>query len=356
MKAQVFYEPKVMKLESRPVPTPGPDEVLVQVKNVGICGSDVTYFFGGSPLGTPDGKGPLVLGHEFTGVIVGIGDIPKAKGLFKEGDRVTINPVQQCNACETCAQGYVNLCPNGTTPGVDVDGGFQEFMVSKYWGAVKLPENVSFQQGAFTEPLACATYGVSKLDVKPGNFVVVMGPGAIGLMMTQLIKASGAGTVALVGAKDGRRLELGKELGADVLIDVADKDSAYYCEDLKGRILELTNGKLANRVITPTHAVSAMESAFEISGKRAIIVYFGLPGPNDYVRIPAMNTIQADKTIRFSWLAPHVWPTALQAVATGLVKTEPLLTGSYPLEETEKAIYDLKDRVGDPIKSQIVLS
>jgi threonine dehydrogenase-like Zn-dependent dehydrogenase len=355
MKAQVFYEKEIMRLEERPIPTPGPDEVLVQVKNVGVCGSDVTYFFGGSPLGTPDGKGPLVLGHEFTGVIAGIGAIPKEKGLFKEGDRVVINPVQQCNACETCFQGYVNLCPNGSTPGVDKDGGFQEFMVSKYWGAVKLPENVSFQQGAFTEPLACSTYGVQNMQVKPGNFAVVMGPGAIGLMMTQLIKASGAGTVVLVGAKDGNRLELGKELGADVLIDVADKASPYYCEDLKAKILELNNGKLADRVITPTHAIPAMELALEISGNRAVVVYFGLPGPDDYVRVPAMRSIFADKTIRFSWCAPHVWPTALTAVAKGLVNVKPLLTGSYPLEETERVMRDLRDRVGNPLKCQIVL-
>jgi len=109
MKAQVFYEKEKMRLEEIPVLKIGDDEVLVRVKACGVCGSDIAYYYGQSPLETPDGKGPLVLGHEFTGEVVQVGALPAKSKLFAEGDRVVLNPVQYCNACAICAKGYTNL-------------------------------------------------------------------------------------------------------------------------------------------------------------------------------------------------------------------------------------------------------
>ncbi|HUX20063.1 MAG TPA: alcohol dehydrogenase catalytic domain-containing protein, partial [Spirochaetia bacterium] len=109
MKAQVFYEAEKMELEQIERPKISDIEVLVKVKNVGICGSDLSYFFGWSPVGTPSGKGPLVLGHEFSGEVVEVGSVPRQMGLFKPGDRVVVNPVQFCNACEDCASGNTHF-------------------------------------------------------------------------------------------------------------------------------------------------------------------------------------------------------------------------------------------------------
>mgnify|MGYP006303861131 FL=1 len=107
MKAQVFYEKENMKYEDVPVPEMSEIDVLVKVKHVGICGSDVSYYYGLSPVDTPSGKGPIILGHEFTGEVVKVGKIPAQLGLFQEGDRVVVNPVQNCNACYACAKGEI---------------------------------------------------------------------------------------------------------------------------------------------------------------------------------------------------------------------------------------------------------
>lgn len=352
MKAQVFYEPMNMKLEDKDIPKPADDQVSVKVKACGICGSDIAYYWGDSPLETPTGKGPLVLGHEYAGEVAEVGAIPAKLGLFKPGDRVVLDPVQYCNACEICKRGYVNLCEKKTVLGVSTDGGFAEYSISHYTGIHKLPDNVSYEQGALTEPLACATYALKNAAVAPGDFAVVIGPGAIGIMMAQLLKSSGAGKVVLVGTRD-YRLEIGKSLGVDEVINNQEEDSKYYVANLKEKIGDLTGGKFADVVMTPTGAVSAMESAFDISGRRARIVFFGLPGANDYIRIPALDTIFWDKTIQFSWLAPFTWPTALQALANGLVKVDPLISHSVKLENLVQGLYDVKERKGNVMKAVV---
>lgn len=353
MKAQVFYEPNDMRLEEVPIPEIAPDEVLVRVKACSICGSDIAYYFGASSLETPTGKGPLILGHEYTGEVVEVGQIPKAMGLFKPGDRVVLDPVQYCNACDVCYRGQTNLCENKAVLGVSTNGGFAEWSKSKYTGVHPLPDNVSYKHGALTEPLACATYGIKNLAIELGNFCVVIGAGAIGCMMVQLAKRRGAGTVALLEISD-YRLELGGGLGADILINPAEKASKHYVEDVKAKIADLTGGKMADRVIVPTGAVQAMELALAISGRRSTIVYFGLPSDEAVVRVPALEQIFWDKTIRFSWLAPGTWQTALGALASGLVNVEPLVTHTFKLEELADALTKVRDRVGKPMKPVVI--
>jgi L-iditol 2-dehydrogenase len=352
MKAQVFYEGEKMEMEEISVPEVTDVDVLVQVKNCGICGSDISYYYGLSPVGTESGKGPLVLGHEFTGEVVEVGAVAKSRDLFKPGDRVVVNPVQHCNACYACAAGQTNLCANLYVPGVTADGGFAEYCVSRYTGLFKLPDSVSYAAGAFTEPLACAVYGLQKLEIEPGQFVAIFGPGPMGLMMVQLAKSTGAGKVALIGTRD-YRLEAGKQWGADYVFNTVDEKSPYYAEDLKEAIADLTHGALAHRAIVPTSSNDAFEQAIDITGNAAILVHFGLPNEDDVIHVPALSTHTMDKEIRFSWLAPLTWPTAIRAISEGLLDVESLVTDAAPLERTEEAIRDLKDRIEDPIKVQI---
>jgi threonine dehydrogenase-like Zn-dependent dehydrogenase len=348
MKAQVFYEAEKMEMATLPVPALSDIDVLVRVKNCGVCGSDVSYYFGWSPTG----KMPIVLGHEFTGEVVEVGAVPRSMGLFKPGDRVVINPVQHCNACYACASGHTNVCTNLYVPGVNADGAFAEYAVSRYTGLFKLPDTVSYEAGAFIEPFACAVYGVKKLAVEPGQFVAVFGPGPIGLMMVQYIKSLGAGKVALIGTRD-YRLEAGKEWGADYLFNTADEKSPYYVKDLKSAIADVTHGALADRAITPTGSNAAFEQAIDVTGNAAIIVHFGLPDEHDVIHVPALSTHTMDKEIRFSWLAPGVWPTAINAIAEGLVDVEKLVTNCVPLEGAATAIQQLRARQGDPLKVQV---
>jgi threonine dehydrogenase-like Zn-dependent dehydrogenase len=340
MKAQVFYEAEKMVLEDVPVPKVGPEDVLVRVKACGICGSDVAYYFGASSLETPNGKGPLILGHEFSGEVVEVGEIPKRIGLFAPGDRVTVDPVQYCNACRICKSGQVNLCEKKDVLGVSKNGAFAEYCSSHYTGLHKMPAGV-----------ACAVHGVQRMGVKLGEFCIVLGPGAIGSMMVQLIKHSGARTVLLVGAKgDDYRLKAGLQSGADAVFNVSEKESPYYVKDLKAKVAEMSDGQFADAVITPTGAVEAMESAFDLSGRRARIVFFGLPADNAVIRIPALRTIFWDKTVHFSWLAPLTWPTALNAVNGHLVDLKKLITGVVKLKDLSGGIRGVRDRVGNPLK------
>ncbi len=354
MRAQVFYEAEVMKMEMIDIPKIADNEVLVKVKATGICGSDISYYYGHSPLGTADGKGPLVLGHEFSGEVVEVGALPASLGLFKPGDRVTCNPVMQCNACPMCAEGKFNICPNSVVPGVTVNGAFAEYCKLNYTHVYKIPDEMSFEDAAIIEPLACGSYAVKKLDVKAGDFVVVFGPGPIGIMMVQLIKSLGAGKVAIVGTRD-YPLGVALELGADYAINVKDTASEYYTDDINGRIRELTGGKMADKVIVPTSSKQALQDALTVSGAGATIVYFGLPGADDKIEVPALEAIQSDKTIKFAWLAPLVWPMAIKAVENGFVKLDKLVTHKFSLEDTEKGIQFMKFGKGDKLKGLVVI-
>ncbi len=357
MKAQVFYEAEKMKLEDIPIPEISPIDVLVKVKNVGICGSDISYYYGLSPVGTATGKGPIVLGHEFTGEVVEVGSVPGMLGLFKSGDRVVVNPVQHCNACYACADGQTHLCTNSSVPGVTVNGGFAQYCASRYTGLFKISDDMSYATGAFTEPLACAYNGIRKLGIRLGDFVAVFGPGAMGLMMIQMCKAMGASKIALMGAvNDDWRLEQGKKVGANYIFNTVDKNSKYYTPDLKKAISDLTRGRLADRSIVPTSANAAFEQAVEIVGNCGTIVHFGLPNEDDAFKIPALSFHTMDKEIRSAWLAPLAWPRAIRALEEEIVKVDSLITGTYPLEKTEEAIRLLKTNPGQQIKIQIKVS
>jgi threonine dehydrogenase-like Zn-dependent dehydrogenase len=353
MKAWVFYEPLKMEWEEVDIPQLAPDEVLVKIKACGICGSDIAYYWGNSSLETANGKGPLILGHEMSGEIVEVGDLPKQLGIFKVGDRVAIDPVQYCNACEVCKKGEVNLCENKTVLGVSVDGAFAEYMKTKYTAMFKLPENVSYEQGAFAEPMADAMYALQNLEVTLGDFCVVIGPGPIGLAQANLVKSAGAGTLVVVGTRD-YRLDIAKHNGADYLFNVKDPKSKYYTKDVVKEIERLTDGKMADRVLVATGATAAMDLPFQISGRRSNIVFFGLPGDKDVIKVPALETILWDKRINFSWLAPLTYPKALNAISSGLVDVNSLVTHKFPLRELKQGLEKVKNREGNPLKALVI--
>ena len=354
MKVVNFYEPLVMKNEVHPIPQIADNEVLVRLKAVSICGSDVSYYYGHSPLDTPDGKGPLYLGHEASGEIAEVGAIPAKLGLFKEGDRVAINPVQQCNACPACMRGEFNTCPNSEVIGVSVNGCFAEYVKVKFTNVYKIPDEVSFESAALAEPLACATHGIFDLDIKLGQTVVVFGLGGIGLLMVQLAKAAGAGKVIAIDVID-YNIEKAIAVGADYAINSLDKDSKYYAEDIAAKVREFNNGELAPRCIVPTSNMVALQEALNVTGACSTICYFGLPGPEDMLQIPVLNAIQSERTIRFSWLAPLVWDNVFNAIASGQVDLTPLITNKFTLDQTEEGIKYMKESKDNKIKGVVLL-
>jgi L-iditol 2-dehydrogenase len=350
MKAAVFYEAEDLRLEDVPEPEAGPDEVVVRVLACGFCGSDVEYYYGKSPLGTEDGKGPLVLGHEVCGQVVQAGELAESYGLV-EGDRVAINPVQSCNSCNYCRAGHLQFCPNASTLGVTSNGGFAELAKTKIAHAYKLPDSLSDEQGAFVEMLSSAVYAVHRADVEPGNFAVVYGPGPVGLSMVQLLKAKGA-AVAIVGTRD-YRLQLAKEMGADCAFNARDTSSPFYVDDLASAIRAANDGKLADRVLVATAAVDANQQAIEISGPASTVVLMGLAGPEDAISVPLLGNLYLDKTIRFSLLYPLQWPTTIRLLEEATVDTSRIITHSASLDGIASAIERVLNRDDAVLKTVI---
>ena len=348
MKAQVFYEPEQMTLEEKAVPEIGPEQVLVKVHATGICGSDVAYYFGKSSVGTESGKGPLVLGHELSGIVAKVGDIAAEKGGFAVGDPVVVNPVQSDVDSPWTQKGLSNV-DLGTVVGVSVDGGFAEYCASHWYWTVKVPEDMNLDIAASAEPLACGLYAVKNLNIEAGQFVTIFGPGPIGIMMVQMAKVYGAGKVLLVGTRD-ERLAVGKELGADLIANTKDPESPDYVEDLGKFIADNNDGELSDRTILATSNIGAIKSGIDTAGKASTVVIFGLPGDDDVHSVSGIECMLKDMTIRYSWLAPDTWPEAVDLLHSGKVRVEPIQSYSFALEELGDSLHKVKNREGNAIK------
>ncbi len=342
MKAAVFYEANDIRVEDVPEPTIAADEVLVEVAACGFCGSDVEYYYGKSPVGTATGKGPIVLGHEFSGRVVGLGSLAGSYGLA-EGDRVAVCPIQSCGACDGCRAGKPQFCANLSVLGVTTNGGFAQFAKTKAAHAYKLPDSLSDEQGAFVEMLAAAVNAVAKAGVEPDDFAVVYGPGPVGLSMVQLLKKEGA-RVAVVGT-GGYRLGVAKSLGADVVVEAG--------EGVADAIREANDGRLADRVIVATGSMDANQQALEISGPGSTVVYMGVTGPADAVQVPMLTSLIQDKTIRFSLWYPFQWPRTIGLLAHADVDTGPIITHSAPLDGIGAAIERVVAREDGVLKTVI---
>lgn len=350
MKAAVFYDTEDLRLEDVPEPDIAEDEVLIKVLACGFCGSDVEYYYGKSPVGTATGKGPLVLGHELCGRVVSAGKLAERYGLA-EGDRVSVNPIQSCNACNACRAGQPSYCENLSVLGVTVNGGFAEYAKTKIGHAYKLPDSLTDEQGAFVEMLSSAVNSVGKAMIEPGNFAVVYGPGPVGLSMVQLLRNEGA-RVAIVGTRD-YRLELARQIGADFAFNTKDESSPFYTPDLAGAVRAANGGQLADRVLVATASVAANQQAIEISGNCSVVVLMGLAGPNDRIEVPLLSNLAQDKTIRFSWLYPLQWPKTIGLLQDNRIATDKIITHSASLDGIAAAIGRVLNREDEVLKTVI---
>lgn len=345
MKAAVFYEAEDIRLEDIPEPELAPTDVLVEIDAVGICGSDVEYYYGRSPVGTATGKGPLVLGHEFAGRVAELGSaVPD--GALAVGDRVAVNPIQSCGRCDGCRSGRPQFCANLSVLGVTTNGGFAERARTNVAHAYKLPDSLSDEQGAFVEMLAAGVNAVDKADIQPGEVVLISGPGPVGLSMVQLAKHKGA-QVVLSGTRD-QRLEVGRSLGADLVVNTA--SGADLAEAMTDAF-----GQLADRVIVATSSLAANEGAFTLSAPGATIVFMAVTGPRDTVAVPMLDSLIADRTIRFSLWYPNQWPRTIKLLEQGVVKTDQILTTQAPLDDISGAIGRQVAREGGAIKTVVTV-
>ena len=338
MKAAILYKPFDMRLEEMEIPEIGPNEVLVKIQAVGICGSDI-HFYRTGRCGTFVVKEPLVLGHESAGEIVEVGENVTN---IKKGDRVAIEPGFPCGRCYFCKIGKYNLCPNvkfyGAPP---IHGAFREYAPADAAFVYKLPPNLSYEEGALIEPLAVGMQGVRRCNLEDGSVIAVFGCGPVGLLTMQAAKASGAATAIAVDILD-YRLEVAEKLGADHVVNAAK-------EDVSKKISSLTDGRGADVVFEVSGATKAFEDALRVVRPGGVIVQIGIFEAEEIPLRPAL-LIDKELDIRGVFRYANAYEPAIRLAAAGKVQLKPLITHTFPLDRIHEAFKVVMEKIGNPIK------
>lgn len=329
MKAALYYDVNDVRIETVETTEISSKDILVQVKVCGICASDYRSV---RVRKSHYVSTPKILGHELSGEIAEVG---KDVEHFNEGMRVTLAPGVGCHKCFYCRTGRDNLCMNRLTLGANIDGGFAEYVkvpAAYLEGVVPIPDDLTFEEAAFTEPLSCCLHGMLRAKPKIGDTVVILGAGPIGLLHLQLAKAMGAGTV-IVSESIEKRIKLARSFGAEVI--------NFKEEDPIKRLVELTGGQRADSVIVAVGNTIAIQQAFQmIKPAGTIVIFGGVPqgmkmeiDPNiiHYLEINVTGSI--DSTV-------EEFRGALRLIAKRIIKVKPLISHELPLEEILKG-FDL---------------
>lgn len=344
MKTAVMLGIGKMGFEERDIPTPKDNEVLVKLEYVGICGSDLHYYESGA-IGDYVVEPPFVLGHEPGGVVVEVGKNVKH---LKVGDKVALEPGKTCGHCEFCKTGRYNLCPDviffATPP---VDGVFQEYVAHEADLCFKLPENVSTLEGALIEPLAVGFHAARQGNAQAGQTAVVMGSGCIGLVTMMALKAMGVSKVYVVDIM-AKRLEKALELGADGVIDATKVD---VVEEVR----RLTDGKGCDLAIETAGTEITTVQTIHMTKKGATIVLVGY-SKSGQMTLPMSLALDKELTFKTIFRYRHIYPMAIEAVASGKVNLKGIVTNIFSLDEAQKAMdYSINNKA-DIVKAVIKIS
>ncbi len=317
--------PKKLVYQRVPIPSYGPDQVLVNVKYAGICGSDVHGFLDPNSKGRIPG---LIMGHECSGVIAGVGE--NVEG-FKVGDRVAVDPQYRCGHCYYCNHGWYNICAENKIIGSAlrgfVNGCFAEYVPVSFKQVLKLPENLSLKEASMVEPLGNAVHMTHRADIQVGDTVVVIGAGTLGLCMMQAAKVAGAGKIIISDLADFR-LEIAKDLGADITVGSG--------QDLQEIVLQETNGIGADVVVEAVGVEATYRQSIALVRKRGTIVFFG--AVTDHVDIPLMPILHKEINIVGSTGFDCETQMTIDLMASKRIDVDPIITHVYPLSQAQEAV------------------
>ena len=324
MKASRFMGNMTFAVEDLPVPQAGPGELVVRNKVCGVCGTDV-HIYHGEP-GSADVNPPVVLGHEYSGEVVEVGEGVTG---FAVGDHVTIDPNIYCGHCPYCQNGKKQLCPSMEAIGVTRDGGFAQYSLIPASQAFKLDPTVSWEAAAMAEPLACCLHGIDLAGIQAVDKVCVVGGGAIGLIMVQLAKLSGASKIVLSEPNEKRR-QVGRQLGADAAIDPTQPGCEHaFTQAMSGA---------ADVVIECVGNTPAVKSAFQFAGKGATILLFSVPKVDATFDLPLFDVYKKELTIKGSFVNPDTHDRAVRLINSGKVDFTPIITHRFTLDQLPEAI------------------
>jgi L-iditol 2-dehydrogenase len=298
--------------------------LLVRVEACGICGTDRHLFLGEFPS-----RPPVVLGHEFSGIVEAVGS---AVTQFGRDMRVTGDPNIACGRCQPCQQGRVNLCENLQAIGIHRNGGFAEYVTIPENQAFALPSSLPPLHGAFCEPLACCLHGVDMAGIKPGSSAVVIGGGVIGLLVLQLVRLAGATRVVLITRNEAKR-RLVERLGATATLDPSAED---VVERIRGPGGLLPGG--ADTVFECAGIKETVEQAPLLTGRGGTTVILGVLPSGLKVEIEPFDLLFREIKLVTSFLNPFTHGRAAELIASGAVKIEPLISRTIGLEAAVEAI------------------
>ena len=325
MKSNYFLGNGQFEVREEPIPTPGAEDVLVKVHACGVCGTDVHIYHGDK--GSADVVPPVVLGHEFAGTVVSVGE--KVQGL-KPGDHVTVDPNIYCGKCHYCRIGKKQLCENLYAIGVNRNGGFAEYCVAPETQCFKLDPDVPLEYGAMSEPLACCLHGIDQAQIRTGDTVCVLGGGAIGLIMLQLAKLAGASRVILSEPVEMRR-KIALELGADLTVDPIH-------ENLKGRITEFLGVDGVDVVIECVGNTIAAAQALEITKRGTTVLFFSVPKAGTSVQLSLDDVFHKEIKVVGSIINPDTHGRAAALINSGRIRLDLIQTHTFPVDQLKEAI------------------
>ncbi|MEM2514879.1 MAG: alcohol dehydrogenase catalytic domain-containing protein [Candidatus Bathyarchaeia archaeon] len=333
MKAALLYGPRDLRVEEIDIPRISDDQVLIKIMACGICPTDVRVYTGDRHIIVP---GPRVMGHEWVGEIVEVGKNIKN---FKVGDRVAVNGKIPCGRCYYCINGLDRMCPDLFNIGrASVTPGMAEFGKASERAIFPIPENVSYIEASFAEPLSCCINAVQNCNVKFGDDVLIIGAGPMGLILMQLCKIQGARII--VSETIEERLKKAKELGSDDIINPKEVDFVKTIKDLTG-------GRGPDVVIVSIGNPMAEMQALEVVRKNGVVCFFGGTWPEVKLEINPnfihYNEIKLTGASNYNY---SVFPRSLKLMASKLIKLETLVSHILPLERAKEGFELVEKRIG----------
>src|SRR5437870_1385885 len=344
MAATVLVAPHRFELQQRPVPVPGDEDALVRVRACGVCGTDLKIIHDGMPDMPPYGE--FIFGHEYAGDIVAVG---RTVDEFKVGDRVVVEAHMGCRRCENCIRGLYTACLNygnikrgHRANGFTTNGGLAEYALNHVNTLYRVPDGVSYEESTVVMTSGSPLFGLENAGgYFAGETVAVLGPGPIGLMAIQLVKALGATRVILTGTRESR-LALGRQLGADIVVDSRKSDPV-------AAVMDATQGTAADLVIDCAGADETFDQSIKMAksgGKILLVGFYHGPVTADVSHAVRRNvTIYTERGEGGTSVG-----RALSLLAAGRLTAKPLITHQFPLSRVHEAFEVLEKRIGDPLK------
>lgn len=338
MLAGVFQGPNDVVVREVPDPIPGQDEVLIRVTACGICGTDLRV-----EEGQYHARYPLIPGHEFCGEIVAVG---AEAGDFAVGQHVSVNPNNPCRRCAYCRRGKFHLCESSTACGVTYDGGFAELCKVAGHLVLRLPESdLPLEHWALMEPTSCCLHGIDVAGILPGDSVVILGGGSIGLILLQLARFSGASRLIVSEPSDAKRA-LALQLGADDVLD-----PVALGEDLPRAVCDLTSGG-ADIVIEAAGLSATASAAVGLVRRGGTVLFFGVCPPDLRIPLSPHDVFHNELTIRGTYTNPLTDSRALSLLGSGRVQVGSLITHRFPLRELPAGLAAV--RRGETVKALVI--